>query len=127
MLPRAPGPLYPPPWLDLATELALEGGLPPPILLPPCDGRDISVELLGCCEDGGEVCGGRAVPLKAPGAKLGSVGVPPPIEPPGPPYREIKEESLLPVDNGEIGPPGPGLFITMQLSRRVATHVIVYT
>jgi hypothetical protein len=67
------------------------------------------------------------VPLKGPGAKLGSVGVPPPTEPPGPPYRDTKEESLLPVDNGEIGPPGPGLFITMRMSRRVATHVTVYT
>ena len=67
------------------------------------------------------------VPLKDPGAKLGSVGVPPPTEPPGPPYRDTKEESLLPVDKGEIGPPGPVLFITMLLSRRFASHVTGYT
>lgn len=94
-------------------ELALDGGRPPPTLLPPCDGRDISVELLGCCDDGGEVCGGR--PYGPAAANDGSVGVPP-IEPPGPPYRETKEESLLPVDSGEMGPPGPGLFITTPIA-----------
>jgi hypothetical protein len=82
----------------------------------------MSVELLGCCEDGGEVCGGRVVPYD-PDGNNGSVGVPPPIEPPGPPYLETKEESLLPVDNGEIGPPGPGLFITIQSSQPNAAHV----
>lgn len=60
--------------------------------------------------------------LYGPDAKDGSVGVPP-IEPPGPPYLEAKEESLLPVDNGEIGPPGPGLFITIQSSQPNAAHV----
>ena len=50
------------PLLDRAAELALDGGLPPPMLLPACEGRDISVELLGCCEEGGDDCEGRVTP-----------------------------------------------------------------
>lgn len=47
------------PSLDIPTELAEEGGL---MLDPLAEGRDTSVELLGCCEEGGEDCRGRAAP-----------------------------------------------------------------
>ena len=81
----------------------------------------MSVDPLGCCEEGGELCGGR-IALYGPAPYGGSVGVPP-TEPPGPPYRETKEESLLLIDNGDVGPGGPVLFITKRTSRWNLKHV----
>lgn len=93
------------PSLRPPTELAEDGGLP--ALL--AEGRDISVELLGCPEDDGGDCIGRAAPYGPPEYGI-SLGAPmkPPFDPPvrcgG--YRGCgaKEESLLPDEAGDSGP-----------------------
>ena len=61
------------PSLDMPMEDADEGGRLPFTLLPATEGRDISVELLGCCEDGGELPTGLAAPYGPPlyGTSLG--------------------------------------------------------
>ena len=96
------------PSLDLATELAEEGGRLR--LLPLADGRDMSVLPLGRLEPGGEGCpGGRAAPYGPPEYAT-SLGVPPRL-----PYRDPKE-SLEFIDSGDSGPgPGPGLLILVKV------------
>ena len=87
------------PSLDIPMELAEEGGL---ILDPLADGLDMSVELLGCCDEGGEDCSGRAAPYGPPDPYGTSFGVPC-AAPPRLPYCPTKEESLLLIDSGESG------------------------
>ncbi len=88
-------------------ELALEGGRP--ILLPPTEGRDISVEPLGCCDAGGE---GR---LGAYPSSTGGV--------PSEPYLAGNDESLLLIESGEVGPEG-SRFITSRRSGQCQKHAV---
>lgn len=74
-------------------EDAEEGGLP---IEDACDGLDTSVPLLGCCEDGGDVCEYFAPPYDPPTS-------------PSDPYLAGKLESLLFIDSGD--PAAPALFI----------------